>query len=221
MTTPADADRATRDRYATAESATRYVSELDHPVARVITAGEHRAVRRAVASLCGPPNDGCWLDVAGGSGKLASAGLPGRRIALDVSRPMLARDRSGSRAIVPDARALPLADGAVDVVVVLRLLHRCSDDMVRIVVAEGLRAARLGVVISDTLPTPVWRSVLRRMLGRSPVAGGRTRDRLRSLVVDGGGRIAGDVATVPLLSSEHVVLITAGLIRDFRSPNRC
>jgi ubiquinone/menaquinone biosynthesis C-methylase UbiE len=212
VTTPADADRATRDRYATAESATRYVSELDHPVARVITAGEHRAVRRAVASLGGPPNDGCWLDVAGGSGTLASA---------DVSRPMLARDRSGSPAIVADARALPLADGAVDVVVVLRLLHRCSDDMVRIVVAEGLRAARLGVVISDTLPTPVWRSVLRRMLGRSPVAGGRTRDRLRSLVVDGGGRIAVDVATVPLLSSEHVVLITAGLIRDFRSPNRC
>ena len=162
-----------------------------------------------------------WLDVAGGSGKLVDAGLPPRRIAVDVSAAMLAEDRSGHPAVVADAQALPFADRAVDVVVVLRLLHRCSDDMVRAVVAEGLRVARHGMVISDVRPTPWWRAHVRRMLGRGPAPSGRSRRRLTRLVADSGGLVAADLPTVPLLSSGRVALITSTLNRDFESPNRC
>lgn len=218
-TDPASTDRATRLRYVTADGARRYAADLRHPVARVITAGERRAVRRAVAAAHRRSSgdggthvafrDMVWLDVAAGSGKLVDAGLPPRRIAVDVSAAMLAEDRSGHPAVVGDARALPFADGAVDVVVVLRLLHRCSDEMVRAVVAEGLRVARHGVVISDVRPTPSWRARARRVLGRSPAPIGRSRSRLTRLVVDSGGLVTADLPTVPLLSSGRVALITS------------
>lgn len=197
-------DDATRRRYATPGAAGRYVSEMGHPIARVITAGEVHAVRRAVRSLGGVED--VWLDVAGGSGRLAGT-VGGARVALDVSAAMLAADPSGDPAVLADATALPLADCAVSITVVLRLLHRCSDAVLVAVLAEGLRTSRRGVVVSDAVPAPSWRRGLRRGLHRSPHDGSRPRAHLQQLVAEAGGRIIADLDVLPLLSGGHVVAV--------------
>ncbi|MDH3458838.1 MAG: methyltransferase domain-containing protein [Gemmatimonadota bacterium] len=52
-------------------------------------------------------------------------------------------------ALVGDARALPIADGGVDLVVASQLLHHFSRDAAIAILHELTRVARLGVVVAD------------------------------------------------------------------------
>lgn len=207
---PDDIDSHTRERYASPDAARRYVRELDHPVAKAITRGERRAVQACVTALGGldePATGAVWLDLAGGSGKLGEGVVTHRRISLDVSYDMLMLDTSNSPRIQGDARCIPIAEDSVRLVVVLRLLHRCSDAMVIRVVQEGLRVSIDGVVLSDMTSTPSWRSLVRQSLGRTPEQGGRTRAHLRDLVGQAGGVVIADVQTLPTLSGGHVIAV--------------
>lgn len=242
-------------RYLTADAARRYAAQMAHPIARVLTAGERRAVRAAVADLAvadpsradlagadlsgadlavADPSradlawaddvDRSWVDLAAGPGRLAvtvptrgwrarrrtrtpAAVLAGPRVAMDTSAAMLALDRSGDPGVVADGRHLPLAADAVAVVVVLRLLHRCSDEMVVRVLEEALRVARRGAVISDVTPSPAWRQTVRRGLGRGPAPPGRAAGDLANLVALAGGEVVGAHAVLPVLSGGHVVAV--------------
>ncbi len=63
--------------------------------------------------------------------------------------------RDGARALVADAHALPFAARSVDVVLCSQLLHHFAGPALVSAIAELGRVARLGVVISDLLPSPL------------------------------------------------------------------
>ncbi len=232
---PADLDEQTRRRYGHTDRAAKYDHEARGPIGRAITAGERRALRRALAVLCSvgaPATDRAsrghpgrrwwgrerqhgaslvesWVDVAGGTGRFASlAGLAGaRRISVDRSAAMLARDASGLR-VIADAERLPLPGASVDVAVMMRLVHRTSDVLLVAAVREALRVSRRGVLVSYTRPTPGWRRQLRRLVGRKPAAGGRSEREVAGLVAAAGGVVRSDVAAIPLLSGGRVLAVS-------------
>jgi SAM-dependent methyltransferase len=86
------------------------------------------------------------LDLGCGTGRLSAAlrGDGHRTVALDASAEMLrlARQRAGVPAVQSDAFALPLADGAFDAVVALRLLFHFPDP--RPLLSEMRRVVRPG-----------------------------------------------------------------------------
>ena len=95
------------------------------------------------------------LDVGAGSGDVLAylvrrQGVPVTPIAADWHREAVklcaARDLL---AVACDARQLPLADAAVDVVVASQLLHHFNPPAAQRLVRELDRVARLGVVVAD------------------------------------------------------------------------
>lgn len=93
------------------------------------------------------------LDVACGGGLLAPyvAGLGYRHVGLDLSAPSLAVARDhGVRPVRTDARLLPVADGAADVVVAGECLEHVPD--LPLVVSELCRVLRPGgTLVADTI----------------------------------------------------------------------
>lgn len=92
--------------------------------------GDIPARARRLAAARGVRLDAIGLDAAEG---LARAG----------------RETAGSTPVCGDARALPFADGSIDVVVCSQLLHHFADEETRPVLAEMDRVARVGAVVAD------------------------------------------------------------------------
>lgn len=113
---------------------------------------------RAVERLLGDQTAATVLDVGTGSGDFVRRLLRRRQvevIAVDVRAEVLeiaARNLAGISNVTlleADARALPLADGEVDVAHASLLLHHFDPDEAVAALAEMRRVSRLGVVIND------------------------------------------------------------------------
>jgi len=113
---------------------------------------------RAVDRLLGDQTAATVLDIGTGSGDFVRR-LRRRRhvevIAADLRPEVLEvarRNQAGISNVTileADARALPLADGEVDVAHASMLLHHLDPDDAVLALAEMRRVARLGVVIND------------------------------------------------------------------------
>ena len=113
---------------------------------------------RAVDRLLGDQTAATVLDIGTGSGDFVRR-LRRRRhvevIAADLRPEVLEIARrnlagiSNVTILEADARALPLADGEVDVAHASMLLHHLDPDDAVVALAEMRRVARLGVVIND------------------------------------------------------------------------
>jgi len=124
-----------------------------------------KAVSRAVSVL----------DVGAGSGDVLAylmrrcRGVPIEPIAADWHREAVKLcSTRGLPAIACDARRLPLADGAVDIVVASQLLHHFNRPAAQRLVHELDRVARLGVVVSDlqrARTAELWFQIGSRLLG--------------------------------------------------------
>jgi demethylmenaquinone methyltransferase/2-methoxy-6-polyprenyl-1,4-benzoquinol methylase len=90
------------------------------------------------------------LDIGGGSGRAAAAVTGPDRLVIDVSRPMLRRARSvrGLSAVAGDAGRLPVADDAVDAVLVVDAFHHfpaqtaAIDEAARVLAPGGVFVIR-------------------------------------------------------------------------------
>lgn len=124
--------------------------------------GEARAPARALV----------FADVAGGDGAFAERvvewgarrGRPVRAIALDRSPTAAAVAAGPGRAVEAvrcDGLALPLADGAADVVHASCFLHHLSVDDARSALAEMCRASRGLVIVNDLVRSRVAAGAIR------------------------------------------------------------
>jgi SAM-dependent methyltransferase len=119
---------------------------------------------RAVERLLGEQNEATVLDVGTGSGDFVRR-LRRRRhvevIASDVRPEILeiaARNLAGTNNVSllkADARAIPLADGEVDIAHASLLMHHFDPDDAIVALAEMRRVSRLGVVINDLRRGPL------------------------------------------------------------------
>jgi SAM-dependent methyltransferase len=104
------------------------------------------------------------LDVGSGSGDIARAvvrraarhGVRVTAVALDTSRTAAAMVRApGVHAVLADARALPIPDGGVDVVLASQFLHHFTRPSAITLVRAFDRIARVGVVLCEPRRTPL------------------------------------------------------------------
>jgi hypothetical protein len=144
------------------------------------------------------------LDVGAGLGDIATAavaraaacGIRLVTIGLEMSGPLAQLARRGTdSAVAADARALPFAAGAIDIVCCSQLLHHLDDAGARTVISEMHRVARRRVVVADIRRSRVAAVLLwlvsfplrfhpvSRHDGVLSVFRGYTSDELRSLVV--------------------------------------
>lgn len=109
---------------------------------------------------CAPPRGATLtlLDVGSGVGDIPerAARLAARRdvrlacIALDADHALaLACRARGSVPVCGDARALPFADGSVDLVTCSQVLHHFPDDELPLVLREMDRVARVRAIVAD------------------------------------------------------------------------
>lgn len=113
--------------------------------------GGTSAVMHALESLGVLGRSVVLLDVGTGTGDIP-ARLRGdaRTIGVDVSESLLRVARPHlDAAVAASALALPLRDGAADVVVCSQLLHHFEDDHARALVRELDRVSRRWVIVSD------------------------------------------------------------------------
>jgi hypothetical protein len=115
--------------------------------------------------------------------------------------------------LVADATALPFPDDRFDLVVSLRLYHRVPADLVEKMVADALRVATRGIVVSyaGAASSGLVHRLLRRV-GRRPPVDFVTLEptRFAALVEAAGGAVASDRSISGGLTSERVAAITPG-----------
>ncbi|HWH13466.1 MAG TPA: class I SAM-dependent methyltransferase [Miltoncostaeaceae bacterium] len=169
-----------------------------------------RAALRTGARLAGPLAGRRVVDLAAGTGALAAAlvahgGPPAALVAVDAAPAMLHRARrrlSGVRPapslLVADARAVPLPDGAADLVAIGYLLHLLDPADRSAVLAEARRllvpGGRVVAVVHGTpggragrLYRRGWRAVAR--LSRGLVVGGGPMPDLPEVLTAAGLRV--------------------------------
>ena len=165
-----------------------------------------RSALRLAASMAGPL-DGHVVDLAAGTGALASAMVRrtprlGDLTLVDGSPAMLGRARARLRTVAPaarfivaDVRAVPLPDGCADLVTMGYLLHLLDPPSRTRALAEAHRLLRPGgrlVVIVHGSPTgragaayqAGWR-LLRRLTPRGVVGHGPIADAARLVACEG------------------------------------
>ncbi|MFI5531271.1 class I SAM-dependent methyltransferase [Kitasatospora sp. NPDC051853] len=112
------------------------------------------AAARALERLL-PQGPGTVLDLACGTGIVTERLVrPGRRVVgVDLSTGMLgvAAGRVPGGVVCADATRLPLADGGVDAVVMVWLLHLLPEPVAEAVFAEAARVVRPGGVVVTTV----------------------------------------------------------------------
>ena len=123
-----------------------------------------RAAAETIAGLV--PATGRLLDVAGGTG-IVSAELAAQGfdvVVTDVSRGMLgvAAQRLPGRVAVATADRLPVADGSVDVVTMVWLLHLLPAPVADAVLAEAARVVRPGGHVVTTVDKDLAHGRVRR-----------------------------------------------------------
>jgi len=213
-------DAAERERYS---SGTRRHYQ-DHHVAseysarlrtsttdRVLTWLEVRAVRHALDRLPGSP----WtrvVDVPAGTGKLISllASRSATYFALDISPAMMSFIELNPVRVVADAEHLPLRPATVEVVVCLRLLHRVPRQVFDAVVADTMRTASAGCVISyaGAARSPRAHQLLRRILRRRPYPRhDRAPEEVARLARAHGGHVVFDRSVSFGVTSERVAAV--------------
>lgn len=129
--------------------------------------GGRAAAAYGVAQLLTPSPDGrprTLLDVGAGSGDIAHAlvrraaraGISLVAVALDTHREAIALARRAAvRPVLGRAEALPLGDGAVDIVLASQFLHHFDRPSAIALLREFGRVARLGVVICEPRRSPL------------------------------------------------------------------
>lgn len=123
-----------------------------------------RAAAKAVTRLV--PTTGRLLDVAGGTG-IVSAELAAQGfdvVVTDLSRGMLqvAAERLPGRVAVASADGLPVADGSVDVVTLVWLLHLLPIPVADAVLGEAARVVRPGGHVVTTVDKDLAHGRVRR-----------------------------------------------------------
>jgi SAM-dependent methyltransferase len=116
--------------------------------------GGTRAVVRALARSVDADRPVVILDLGTGTGDIAASirrrYSKARIVGLDVSIPLLRAARARLDAVVAgSALALPLRDGAVDIVVCSQLLHHFEGSDAVALIREAHRVSRGWIVISD------------------------------------------------------------------------
>jgi len=152
--------RESLGRFRNREYARRYKAEYTkglapkHIRSRVVAAGERAAVAQLLREI--DPAGSALLDIPCGTGKLGPVlqTFPVHVVAADVSREMLtvAGDEYDPaqllRVLQCDAKALPLKQGSVDVVICLRLFHLLPPAARRMILDEFRRITRGQLLVS-------------------------------------------------------------------------
>ncbi|HEV7920237.1 MAG TPA: methyltransferase domain-containing protein [Thermoanaerobaculia bacterium] len=130
--------------------------------------------RRLLRRHSGALRELAILDVGAGTADLISS-LPGdaMRIALDfkIDHLLYLRDGTRVRRVVGDALRLPFRKDAVDVVTSSHFFHHFDAEENTTILSEGLRVARKGVMVTDTVRSYVPLLLVRllaalRLVGR-------------------------------------------------------
>ncbi len=210
-----------RTRYQDAAEVRSFEAARYHTwLGRLRLRGERRAVRRVLAAL---PPMARIADVPCGIGRWAP--VLGERaqkiVGLDISWAMLerARDEQAGKLSLSLARAeaerLPLADGAVDIVFCFALMKHLPPDAKRAALAEFVRVARRGLVVSFALFNPltylrwrwlVWREA-RRTAGATVHSYPLWPEELRALAGELGVRVRRRAGVLGWLSLEKVLYL--------------
>lgn len=169
-------------RYGTADDARNYrdrrFGRSRH--GRRVDAAERRALEKMLSEL---PLRGPALDVPCGAGRLAPilAGRSEHVFGADISEEMLGLARDAAREsrlpcsfLAADARRLPFADGAVDLVLSMRLLHRVTKHAERVEVLKELARVSRKWILFSFYNRNSWRAVRDRLRGRYAGEAART-----------------------------------------------
>jgi SAM-dependent methyltransferase len=176
--------------------------------------GGRRAVLREVNAVLraypAPVREVTLLDIGTGLGDIPAAarrqaarrGVPLRTIGLEITAALATASTAGcTHAVAGDARALPFADGSIDIVTCSQVLHHFDGDDAGHLLQECTRVARVAVVVGDLRRSwwavaGLWLSSF--LLGFHPVSRhdgvvsilrGFTRGELRQLVEQATGRV--------------------------------
>ena len=207
-------DDATARRYAARQRLTR--SPVEWLIGRL-------EIRRVTAGLDELDGGASVLDVPAGSGNLTPLLTSRFRtvVAADISGPMLEHIRESLPKCRADVTALPFRPAAVDVVVMLRLLHRVPREVAEAAVGEGLRVGGRGLVFSYT-GTPRSSALYRaaQVLGRRPQVWTTqmSTEEMRRLVERSGGRVLSDRSISGGLTTERVLTCVPAAARDAPTP---
>jgi ubiquinone/menaquinone biosynthesis C-methylase UbiE len=182
--------------------------------ARLYVARERHLVRR---SLAGFGRISCLLDLPCGTGRYLSVGAEAADavIGVDAAGAMLVRAAAraaarGAALCVGDAIRLPLAAGAVDVVLCVRFLHLLPRAATLAVLSEIARVARRGAVVATSVGYPLGRvGTLRRHVLRRPPLGELPPSLAEwaSRCEEVGLTLASAYRTVPGVSQEAVLAL--------------
>jgi len=148
---------------------------------RVLSVGQDRRWRRAVAARVAQASPGRLLDVCTGTGDLAlGLASPGLVYGCDFSLPMLALARGKGRSsrrpswFAADALHLPLADGALDAVTVAFGIRNFENlDAGLRELARVLRPGGRAVILEFSTPRGTFAPVLRWWVRHLPPLVGR------------------------------------------------
>jgi ubiquinone/menaquinone biosynthesis C-methylase UbiE len=143
-----------------------------------------------------------WLDVAGGTGEVASlttsalarSGVKARPVVLDLILAHLDRSRES---VCADALALPFRDNSFDAVGSTLFVHHLAPEELAVFARESLRVARHAFIINDLIrhpahlalayaAMPLYRSRLTRHDAPASVRRAYTVDEVRKILKQAG-----------------------------------
>jgi SAM-dependent methyltransferase len=211
------------NRYATADDAANYrdrrFARSGH--GRKVDAAEREIVERWLRDL---PLTGPVLDIPCGTGRLLPilAARAGHAFGADVAPEMIRLARQAAREagvacslLACDARRLPVADAALDLVMSMRLLHRIPGRAERIEVLKELARTSRKWILFSFYNRRSWRGLRDRLRGRY---GGEARRAIAGEVAEAGMRVDRFVA-VGWLARQTLVFCTVNRMIGEEGPD--